>query len=470
MKLTSRLLLAAAFGGCAASSFAQTVTWTGTTGVWGTPTNWSSGATPTASQSVLISDAGSSGSISLGANRTIGELTMTRSANVIIQMNPENLTISNADGNTGNLTTQAGSAILTFRNSGTLSVQGNLTVASNVQFGSRSSSGASAEIGGVNVSGTTFLGHVVDFSTVLGTANLGSLVMNTGGILNLTAGSGGNGTVAGATNTVTINRLNGTTGTIQANKAATTGVLVVATAANDTYAGTILNGSGTVQLNKSGNGSLTLSGSNTYTGATSVTAGTLVIAGSLGNTAVTVEGTGILAGSGTIGGAVSVNSGGQIAAGTSPGQLTIANSVSLTDGSAAAFELTGATEGTQYDQIRMTGAGSVFSLTGTNNLVLSLSFVPATDALFFLVDNQGSSAISGIFEQLNGVTTNLAQDAIFTVSGQQFRISYTGDVTTNSMTGGNDLVVQAVPEPAAWTLLAGGLTTLLILRRRTGRD
>lgn len=392
---------------------------------------------------------------------------MTRTSNVIVSMNPDNLTITNSAGNTGNLTTQAGAGTLTFRNAGALTVQGNMTVASQVLFGSRGNTGVNSEIGGVSVSGTTAVSSTLEFVNFSsgGTVNLGSLAMS-GGTVNLTAGSGANGTNSGTTNLITVNRLSGATGTIQANKASTTGHLSVSGTVDGSYAGTIINGAGTVQLTKSGISTLTLSGSNSYTGATSVTAGTLLIAGSLGNTAVAVGGTGILAGSGTIGGAVTVNSGGQIAPGTSPGRLTVTNSVTIAAGGAAGFELTGATVASQYDQILMSGGASVFSLTGTNNLVLSLTYAPAADTLFFLVDNQGSSAISGVFEELNGVTTSLVQDAVFTLSGQQFQISYVGDVSSGSMAGGNDLVLKAVPEPAAWTLLAGGLTVMMVIRRR----
>jgi len=97
---------------------------------------------------------------------------------------------------------------------------------------------------------------------------------------------------------------------------------------------------------------------------------------------------------------------------------------------------------------------------------MSLGFTPAANALFFLVDNAGGSAISGIFESLNGVVTDLSQGALFSVSGQDFNISYTGDLSGNAFTGGDDLVIQAVPEPTTWVLLALGGLFLLGFRRR----
>ena len=235
---------------------------------------------------------------------------------------------------------------------------------------------------------------------------------------------------------------------------------------NNTLAATLTNnGSGVVSLTKAGAGKWILTGASTYSGATTVSAGTLIINGSTSaSSAVSVASGATLGGSGTINGAVNV--GGTLAPGNSPGNLIVNNNVTILDGGAVSMEIAGATMGTQYDRVTMTGASSVFSLNGTNNLVLTLSYTPAADALFFLVDNQGSSAISGIFEQLSGVTTDLSQGALFMVGGQQFRISYTGDVTTSSFTGGNDLVLQAVvPEPATWLLLTASLASVIVFRR-----
>lgn len=227
--------------------------------------------------------------------------------------------------------------------------------------------------------------------------------------------------------------------------------------------------SGTGSINNSSTGTVRLNGDNTYKGTTTISTGTLLINGdSSGATgAVTISGAStVLGGSGTIGGAVTINSGATLAPGNSPGLLTVANDVTINNNGKFSVEINGAAAGTEYDRLRLTGAGSDFSLTGSNDLVLSLNYTPAANALFFLVDNGGGNAISGIFESLNGVTTDLSQGALFTVDGKGFNISYVGDLAGNTFTGGNDLVIQAVPEPSAWLLLAGGLTLVATLRRR----
>jgi len=227
-------------------------------------------------------------------------------------------------------------------------------------------------------------------------------------------------------------------------------------------------GSGSVI--KTGAGTLLLSAANTYTGLTTVSAGTLLVGNSSGDGSLaggaTVASGAVLGGSGSIAGVVTIQSGARLAQGNSPGLLTVTNDVTIEAGGIFSVEVNGTTVGTGYDRLAVTGGGSDFSLTGANDFEMSLGFSPAASDLFFLVDNAGGSAISGIFESLNGVVTDLSQGALFSVSGQDFNISYTGDLSGNSFTGGDDLVIQAVPEPTTWVLLALGGLFLLGFRRR----
>ena len=223
-------------------------------------------------------------------------------------------------------------------------------------------------------------------------------------------------------------------------------------------------------LVKTGAGTLLLSATNTYTGLTTVSVGTLLVGNSSGVGSLaggaTVGSGATLGGSGSIAGVTTIQSGARLAPGNSPGLLTVNNDVTIEDGGIFTVEVNGTTAGTGYDRLAMTGGGSDFSLTGSNDLEMSLGFTPAANALFFLVDNAGGSAISGIFESLNGVVTDLSQGALFSFGGQDFNISYTGDLVGNAFTGGDDLVIQAVPEPTTWVMLALGGLFLLGFRRR----
>jgi len=245
------------------------------------------------------------------------------------------------------------------------------------------------------------------------------------------------------------------------------------------FAGVI---SGAGNLQKSGTGVQTLSGANTYTGTTTVTAGTLVISstGTINSTSgvsigagefnyssstaltqsVSFSGTGgKLSGSGTINSAVSVTAGNTISPGSAVSSFNgpgILSTGALSLAGTLAVDINGTTVGTNYDQLNVTGT---VTLVSGNSITMSLGFSPIQGTNFFLINNDGSDSIVGL---LNGY----AQNAVFSLAGQSWEISYTGNSGTNSFTGGNDLVIQAVPEPATWALAAFSMTTVLVFRRR----
>ena len=244
--------------------------------------------------------------------------------------------------------------------------------------------------------------------------------------------------------------------TVTSTAAATLDINVAEGATNSYGAGTAANSgviTGAISLKKSGLGTQTLGDTNTYTGTTTVDAGKLVINGSISTSTTTVNSTGTLTGSGTVG-AVTVTSGGFIAPGNSPGILNTGN-ITLEAGSTLGIEIEGATVGTQYDRLNVTGS---VSLAGLLSMTMSGSYAPANGTLFFILANDGTDAITGTFSNasVNGGT--------YTFGSQQFQISYAGDTATSSFTGGNDVVLQAVPEPAS--LLLGAMAILTLLRRR----
>jgi len=146
----------------------------------------------------------------------------------------------------------------------------------------------------------------------------------------------------------------------------------------NTFAMAIGEAGGTTALVKSGAGRWVLTGASTYTGGTNVTAGTLVVNGSLGGTTVSVASAATLGGSGTIGGPVSILAGGILAPGTSPGTLTVTNTLALDSASLLNFEvnaadttvgsgindlITGVTDLTLDGTLNLSGAGDFLSLT-----------------------------------------------------------------------------------------------------------
>jgi len=244
--------------------------------------------------------------------------------------------------------------------------------------------------------------------------------------------------------------------TVQSNivtLAGTTPTISVTTADHSAIISSTLAGSN--GLTKSGAGTLTLTGGNTYTGTTSVNSGTLAINGNISTTVTTVNIGGTLIGTGTTG-AVTVKSGGTLAPGNSPGILNTGNTI-LESGSTLSIEINGATLGTGYDQLNVIGSAS---LAGLLSITMG-SFTPTDGSLFFILANNLSDAITGTFSNAS------VNENTYNLGGKDFQISYFGNHTgsgAGTFTGGNDVVLMAIPEPAS--ALLSGLGLLALLRRR----
>lgn len=210
-----------------------------------------------------------------------------------------------------------------------------------------------------------------------------------------------------------------------------------------------VNLAGTASLTKTTAGVVTLGGTNTYSGATTVNAGSLVVNGSITSNTVVNSG-GTLTGFGSVAN-VEIRSGGSLVA-TSLGILDTKD-IDLLAGGTYQTEILGTTIGTEY------GAVSAFgevSLDGDLNVILS--FAPTYGDLFFIILNDSTDAIVGNF-------TGLANGAEFTAGSQTFRISYFANSTNNSFTGGNDVALMAVPEPASLGMVLIALAGVFFLGR-----
>lgn len=240
-------------------------------------------------------------------------------------------------------------------------------------------------------------------------------------------------------------------------RSTTSGTLNVTGNINDsTFSGAVSIGNGSFA--NSGVVNLSRASGNTYDGGTDINSGTLLVNNTsnsaTGTGAVNVNSGGRLGGAGLISGAVTINSGGTIAPGNSPGILSTGNLV-LNSGGMLAVEINSITVGTGYDQVNVTG-----SVTLGGDLAISLGFTPVQFDNFFLIRNDGADAITGLIG-------GYAQGSSFNLGGFNWLISYTGDSVGNNFTGGNDLVIQAVPEPNTVALLVlTGMGGMMFLRRR----
>ena len=200
-------------------------------------------------------------------------------------------------------------------------------------------------------------------------------------------------------------------------------------------------------LLKTGTGILELTAINAYLGATLVQEGTLLVnsPGTINTSFLTeVRNGATLGGNGTVG-ALKVASGGRLAPGSNVTDTAILSTGNVTlDGVGAQFsiQIGGTVAGTTFDQLAVTGN---VSLNG-GDLVGSLinGFAPLPNDLFFIITNDNSDAVSETFAQGNMVFFGNAP----------FEIGYTGNLQTLSFTGGNDVVLRFIPEPATASLTA----------------
>ncbi|MES2468392.1 MAG: PEP-CTERM sorting domain-containing protein [Verrucomicrobiota bacterium] len=268
----------------------------------------------------------------------------------------------------------------------------------------------------------------------------------------------------------------------------------IATGHTGTYSmtgGTLALTASDTSVGESGTGSLTIGAAATVTqtttgqffvGRNDGSSGTLIVDGQLsksvstapirvgnGNSAGTdnTNAPGILGGTGTITslGGVQIGSFGTITGGltTTVGDLNITGNLSFSTNGTLRANFDAASN---VDTLNITGdvniTGSVFTA-GWNT-----SAETGINSRYWIINNLGANPITGTFA--NSALTSPASslfptaDGFLTSDGQEFAIFYGADLTTNTLTGGNDLLLAAVPEPSAAGLLL--LAGLAVNRRR----
>jgi autotransporter-associated beta strand protein len=442
-------------------------------GTWSTSAaNWSNGASDSAwvngatpalydSASFLGDLGGTNGAVALGSAISVNNLTF------------------NYTSSTGSITYTVSGNTLTIN--GTISVTGRTTTISSVIGGTNGlTKTGNATLVLFSSSANTYTGDIRVQQGILQARGSGALVSTSkvylGSITNnaATLDVRASQTIAGLYNIGT-----GLATVTNANVAATN-ILTINTAGlaggdpTPNFSGVIRDNSGTqlMALTKTGAGVQILSGANTYSGATTINGGSLIVNGSLAAaSAVTVGASGTLGGTGTAAGTVSVS--GRIAAGESIGTLNT-GALTINATGTVANEL-GRSGLTPISDLIVSSGG--VTLTAGANLELTLFGgldAPVAGDTFWLVSNNGAGPVTGEFTRLNGVATTLTEGSTFTWNSLDWRITYqanyTGTPGTSTFSGGNDIAIQAVPEPAA-PLALGAVATafLLVARRRRGR-
>ena len=451
-------------------------------GVWfGSLASAAPGTTITGGSGVYELDAGTlnidSGIVSFGDSvSTSGTLNQNGGLLDASQAGTSTATIYIGNSGTGVYNLTSGTAI--FGNG--------LTVGNNA-----GSSGTVNQSGGL----LAISGGQLDLAQANSTYNISSGTLQVGGANGITGagvlnGSGGTIQVIGSdfTTSVDMSLTAATTSTVDTNHF------------NATFSG-ILSGSGA--LTKVGSGTLTLSATSSYSGATTVNGGALYVDGAIDNSNVTVNSGATLGGNGSTGG-ITVAAGGTFSPGNSPASFS-ATSLAMNAGGVYKVDIVGGgapVGGTNYTQTTLSGSGAVLSLNGTPSTgsVLQLSISGALrpggigsdanpyvvgasnsslDNYFILVLGTGTKASAGDeFSMVTDGTNTVSIDysslnqfngedglGTFTLDGQEWVISYTGDASDGGTIGGNDVVLTAIPEPGAWAMLAGGFGMLLCWRR-----
>ena len=228
---------------------------------------------------------------------------------------------------------------------------------------------------------------------------------------------------------------------------------------NDTSGGSFF-----VGRNNGSSGSLLVNGLLTRTAGNAMRVGNGDSAG-VDNT----DAPGILGGTGTVDtlGGIRIGSRGTITGGTlaTTGTLNLLGDLAFSTGGTLFANFNGAGG---VDRLSLTGA---VDITGA---LLDGDWVnggpTGVNSRYWLLVNDGADLITGTFSNTSPTSpfTSLfpSADAWTTIDGQDFAIFYGANFDSNAFTGGNDLLLAAVPEPGTAVMLPVMLALAVVRRRR----
>jgi fibronectin-binding autotransporter adhesin len=266
-----------------------------------------------------------------------------------------------------------------------------------------------------------------------------------------------------------VNHISGN-GLITNNTAATTSKLVLgsnldtATSVHH-FAGQINDGSGIMALEKNGTHTLVLTGNSNFSGGAVVNAGTLGGTGTVGTGSLTIREGAKLSPGATTSDATSLGA----------GTLTVNGSLHLESGSSFIANLALGGVAGQTDRVKLIGAialeGAQLDLVwgGTTSNVYNGTF--GANNMFWITE--GATSLTGTFENFGAASVGglfgSVEYAQANINGQEFALFYHsqyGVYNQTGLSGGNDLLLVAIPEPARGLLLLMAAGCCVWFRRR----